>query len=73
MGYRFRLLGLVIVACGLAVCHGAVVLWPAEAFDPSIGSAALAVVRAAASGIAAVLGVLNVIAGVVVFVSPARD
>ena len=72
MGYRFRLLGVVIVACGLAVCHGAVVLWPAEALDPSIASTALAVARIAASVMAAVIGVLNVIAGFVVFLMPAR-
>jgi len=72
MGYRFRVLGAIIVACGLAVCHGAVVLWPAGAFEPSIASTALVVARVAASAIAAVIGVLNVIAGFVVFLMPAR-
>jgi hypothetical protein len=71
--HRFRLLGVVILACGLAVCHGAVVLWPAEAFDASIASTALAVARVAGSAVAAVIGVLNVIAGCVVFLMPARD
>ena len=73
MAYRFRLLGAIIVACGLAVCHGAVVLWPAAAIDPSLGSMALAAIRVAASAVAGVLGVLNVIAGFVVLLNPARD
>ena len=73
MAYRFRLLGVVILACGLAVCHGAVVLWPAEAFDPSVASTALAVARVAGSAVAAVIGLLNVVAGCVVFLMPARD
>ena len=71
MAYRFRLLGVVILACGLAVCHGAIVLWP-PTFDPSVASAAIAVARIAASLVAAVVGVLNVIAGAVVFLMPAR-
>lgn len=64
-----RLLGLVIAACGLALCHGAAQLWPAA------GSlSAIDVLRILGAGIAAVLGVFNVGAGLVIlFLKPARE
>jgi hypothetical protein len=64
-----RVLGIVIAACGLALCHGAVQLWPASGALTAID--ALRIVGAA---VAAVLGVLNVGAGLVIlFFKPARE
>jgi hypothetical protein len=71
MALRFRLLGLVIMACGIAFCRGAFLLWP-ETFDASFASLALAVAQVVLAAIAGVLGVLNVAAGAVVLLRPAR-
>ena len=71
MSLRYRLLGLLIIACGLAFCRGAFLLWPA-AFDGTLASLALAIAQAALAAVAGVLGVLNVAAGAVVLLRPAR-
>ena len=71
MSLRFRLLGLVIIACGVAFCRGAFLLWSA-AFDPALASPGLAVAEVALALLAAALGVLNVAAGSVVLLRPAR-
>jgi hypothetical protein len=76
MALRLRLLGAFIVACGLAVCYGAVVLWPAGMFGSPLGSSLSTggVLSLAGAGIAAVLGAGNVIAGLaVVFCRPAGE
>jgi hypothetical protein len=67
----YRLLGLLIVACGVAFCRGAFLLWP-SAFDGTLGSLALVVAQVALAVVAGVLGVLNVAAGAVVLLRPAR-
>jgi len=72
MSLRFRLVGLVIVACGVAFCHGALLLWPA-AIDATIASIAGAIARVALSAIAGVLGLLNIAAGAVVALRPPRS
>ena len=71
MSLRYRLLGLLIIGCGLAFCRGAFLLWPST-LDGSLASLALAGAQAALAAIAAVLGVLNVCAGTVVLLRPAR-
>lgn len=66
---RFHVLGLVIIACGLALCYGAAQLWPAAASSLSVTG----VLRIITAVVAAVLGVANVGAGfAVLFVKPAR-
>jgi hypothetical protein len=71
MALRFRLLGLVIIACGVAFCRGAFLLWP-ETFDATLASLALTFGQVVLAAVAAVLGVLNVAAGAVVLLRPAR-
>ena len=71
MSLRYRLLGLLIIACGVAFCRGAFLLW-APAFDATLASVALAVGQIALAAVAAVLGMLNVAAGAVVLLRPAR-
>jgi len=76
MAIRVRLLGILIVACGLAVCYGAAALWPTGVFATPLGSSlsAVGLLRVAGAGIAALLGVGNVAAGLaVVFLNTARD
>ncbi|MCC6194289.1 MAG: hypothetical protein IT518_07455 [Burkholderiales bacterium] len=55
-----RLLGLVIAACGAALCYGAAQLWPAGL------SSAADVLRILGAAIAGILGVANVAAGLVI-------
>jgi hypothetical protein len=71
MALRFRILGIVIFACGVAFCRGALLLWPSS-LDPGFPSLAIAALQVALSAVAAVLGVLNVVAGAVVLLKPAR-
>ena len=71
MAIRFRLLGILIFACGAAFCRGAFLLWPSTV-DPGLSSLAIAALQIALSAVAAVLGVLNVAAGTVVMLKPAR-
>lgn len=71
MDLRFRLIGLVIFACGAAFCRGAWLLWPSVG-EATAGSLALAAVFVLLSCIAGVLGVLNVLAGAVVLLKPPR-
>jgi len=68
MNFRIRVLGAFIVACGLAVCYGAIALWPTSMFETPIGSSLSVggVLRLAGAGIAAVIGVGNVFAGLAV-------
>jgi hypothetical protein len=70
IGYRF--LGAFIVACGLALCYGAVALWPLGMVEPPLVSSVTAggVLRVAGAGAAALFGVGNVLAGVVVVLLP---
>lgn len=72
MNVGYRVLGGFIVACGLAVCYGAVVLWPAGLLEAPLASTATAsvVLRIAGAGVAAVFGVGNVLAGLVVVLFP---
>lgn len=71
MALRFRILGIVIFACGVAFCRGAFLLWPSS-LDAGLSSLAIAGLQVALSAVAAVLGVLNVVAGTVVLLKPAR-
>ncbi len=70
IGYRF--LGAFIAACGLALCYGAVTLWPSGLSGAPLLSSAMAhdVLRIAGAGVAALFGVGNVLAGVVVALRP---
>ena len=72
MGLRFRLIGLVIFACGAAFCRGAYLLWPSSGSDAGAGSLALVAIFVVLACIAGVLGVLNVVAGAVVIFKPPR-
>jgi hypothetical protein len=76
IGYRF--LGAFIVACGLALCYGAVALWPSGMFETPLAAFASVstggVLRVAGAGLAALFGVGNVLAGlVVVLLPPVRE
>ncbi|MFO1314893.1 MAG: hypothetical protein U1F58_04765 [Burkholderiales bacterium] len=68
----YRILGAFIAACGLALCYGAVSLWPSGLLDAPLVSSATAggVLRLALAGVAAVFGVGNVLAGLVVALLP---
>ena len=71
MGFGFRVLGTFIVACGLALCYGAVALWPSGMLETSIvSSVAVGVLRIAGAGVAALLGVGNLLAGMVLVLLP---
>lgn len=75
MGVRFRILGILIVACGLAVCYGAFELWPAGASgDGRADHVVVEVLRIVGAAIAGVVGLLNVAAGLAVLaLKPARE
>ena len=68
MHLRYRIIGGFIVACGLAVCYGALALWPEGllASPWTWGDVA----RIAGAVVAAVFGVGNVFAGTVVVLRP---
>ena len=66
MSLRFRVLGAVIIASGLAVCYGAFAMWPASL-------TAVGVLQIAGAVVVALIGIGNVIAGAAVFFKPARD
>ncbi len=72
MELRYRLLGVVIVICGLGAAYGAVVLWPPGLLEAPLWSwaTAIGVLRIAAAGVAAALGVGNVLAGLAVAFHP---
>jgi hypothetical protein len=72
MGFGFRVLGAFIVACGLALCYGAVALWPSGMLESPPGSSVMAggVLHIALAGVAALFGVGNVVAGLVVVLFP---
>jgi hypothetical protein len=76
MVLRLRVLGVLIIACGLAVCYGAIALWPAGMFEAPLGSS-LSVdgaLRVAGAGIAALFGAGNVLAGLaVILFRPVRE
>lgn len=73
MVLRLRLLGMTIVACGLAICYGAVELWPTQAVDAPLAQF-LGILRMVGAAIAAPVGVGNVCAGLVVLLAkPARE
>ena len=61
MGPRLFLVGSLIVVLGLAVCYGAVTLWPTDALLSGGG-----VLRIVGAFVAAALGVLNVVSGIAV-------
>jgi len=74
MRFRFRILGAFIMACGLAFCYGAIQVWPPGFPDATVASMAVALVRAVAAALFAVIGVLNVVTGgVVLWNPPAAD
>lgn len=69
MDLHTRFIGALLVACGLALCYGAVELWPfaRTGIDvPAASSAAGDVLRIAGACVVAVFGVGNVLAGLVV-------
>ena len=68
MAPRLRIVGVLIVVLGLAVCYGAVTLWPRDAWL-SVGGA----LRIVGSLVAGVLGVLNVVSGVAVLLIRSSD
>lgn len=67
MDLRTRFIGLLIAACGGALCYGAVELWPAFGIDSGAESSAVGnFLRIAGACIVAVFGVGNVLAGLAV-------
>jgi len=67
MNLRIRFVGALLVACGLALCYGAVELWPTAVMDSPTGSStAFNVLRVVGAGVAAVFGVGNVLTGLTV-------
>lgn len=64
MNVTMRLVGLLIALCGLAVCYGAMQLWPTEAFTQGLG--VLALLRILGAVVAAIAGVGNTFAGLVI-------
>ncbi len=75
MTLRIRLLGLFIVACGAALCYGALALWPG---DPLVGApvehAIVPLLRIVGATVAALVGLLNIVAGfAVAALKPARE
>jgi len=66
MGLRFRILGVVILASGLAVCYGAFAMWPTSL-------TAVGLLQIAGAVVVALIGIGNVIAGVTVLLKPAAD
>lgn len=67
MNLRIRFIGALLVACGLALCYGAVELWPAAVMDSAPGSSTAGnVLRVVGAGVAAVFGVGNVLTGLAV-------
>jgi hypothetical protein len=76
MVLRFRVLGVLIIACGLAVCYGAVTLWPPGLFEapPASSLSVGGVLRLAGAGIAALFGAGNVVAGLAIMLfRPVRE
>jgi len=63
MDLRARLIGALLVACGLALCYGAVALWSPQG-DASPGTA-YAIARFVGAAVAALFGVGNVFAGLI--------
>jgi hypothetical protein len=68
MAPRLVIVGSLIVVLGLAVCYGAVTLWPADAWLSAGGA-----LRIVGSLVAAMLGVLNVVAGIAVLLIRTTD
>lgn len=67
MDLRTRFIGMLLFACGLALCYGAVELWSPATLDASSGPGVAGnVLRLAGACIVAVFGVGNVAAGLVV-------
>ena len=66
MNLRFRILGILIIACGVAVCYGAAQLWPDAAFRA--GFSAWDALRVLGSVLVALVGIGNVAAGFAVLV-----
>ncbi len=67
MNLRIRVIGALLVACGLALCYGAVALWPAALMDSTTGSSMAGnVLRVVGAGVAAIFGVGNVLTGLAV-------
>ena len=75
MDLRTRCIGALLVGCGLALCYGAVQLWPLSAGgSPTSSGAAGNLLRLAGALVVAVFGVGNVFAGLVVVMRrTARD
>ena len=58
MAPRLAIIGCLIIALGTAVCYGAFTLWPTDAWL-SLGG----VLRMTGAVLAAIIGILNVVAG----------
>lgn len=67
MDLRTRFIGFLIAACGVALCYGAVELWPAFGADAGGGSNVGGnFLRVLGACVVAVFGVGNVLAGLAV-------
>lgn len=67
MDLRTRLIGALLVACGLALCYGAVELWPFAAVDSATGSSITGnLLRLVGAFVVAVFGIGNVLTGLTV-------
>lgn len=75
MDLSTRVIGALLVACGLALCYGALELWPlAGSGSPLESNPAGSLLRLAGAVVVAVFGVGNVLAGLVVVLRrTARD
>ncbi len=69
MTLRFRVLGLLIVACGVVLCYGAVAIWPLDPLGHApVERAIVPLLRVLGAAIVALIGLLNVVAGAAVMV-----
>ncbi|MCC6198537.1 MAG: hypothetical protein IT518_29150 [Burkholderiales bacterium] len=69
MTLRFRILGLLIVACGAVLCHGAVTIWPADPLGHApVEHAIVPLLRIVGAIVLALIGLLNVVAGAAISV-----
>lgn len=67
MDLRTRLIGALLVACGLALCYGAAELWPVAAVGSAPGSSITGnLLRLVGACVVAVFGIGNVLTGLTV-------
>ncbi|MCC6869892.1 MAG: hypothetical protein IT522_13825 [Burkholderiales bacterium] len=72
---RFRILGLLIVACGAVLCYGAFTIWPTNPLGHApVEHAIVPLLRILGAVVVALIGLLNVVAGTaVIALKPALE